>query len=325
MKKINNKKIVIFIFLFVFLLLFLVQYFLNYNILFNKEKMSNLSTKSVELTNWWGDDEASQKVFNYLFDNFQNQYDKIKIYSVFGSPNIIKDENELNIQYSGESYYNEPSSFDINFIPTDEKNNNNITFPLSCLYILNSDTIDVEKLLNKRIYNNYNYKTNFCLFAVSNSSCQQRNNMFTELSKYKRVDSCGKFMNNMDKSCPGNFGSPEYFDFISNYKFMICFENTSQPNYFTEKLINAYYGGAIPIYWGCSNLSDYVNMDSLLYLPKDYSENQRVELIEKIKYLDNNDDAYRKMYEQCFFKNGELPDEFNIEKIKQKISNVLSK
>jgi len=282
----------------------------------NKENMTN---KKVELINWWGNHDNSQQIFDNLFEDFQNRYDKIKIYSVFHNPNIVKKDNELIIQYSGENYYKDPSLFDINFIPTDNLNSNVIVFTHAYFHILNMN-LNIQKLLNKRIYNNS--KTNFCLFAVSNGSCKERNDMFTELSKYKRVDSCGKFMNNMKESCPGNHESQEYFDFISKYKFMICFENTSQPNYFTEKLINAYYYGSIPIYWGCSNLRDYVNMDSLLYLPKDYSENQRVELIEKIKFLDNNDDAYRKMYEQCFFKNGELPDEFNIEKIKEKISKV---
>ena len=39
---------------------------------------------------------------------------------------------------------------------------------------------------------------------------------------------------------------------------MICFENTSKPNYFTEKLVNAYYSGSIPIYWGDPNISKYI-------------------------------------------------------------------
>ena len=41
-------------------------------------------------------------------------------------------------------------------------------------------------------------------------------------------------------------------------------------------------------------------------------------------YLDNNPDEYKKKYESIFFKNEQLPDEFNTEKIKEKINNVLN-
>jgi hypothetical protein len=31
---------------------------------------------------------------------------------------------------------------------------------------------------------------------------------------------------------------------------MVCFENTCQSLYLTEKLANAYAAGCVPIYWG---------------------------------------------------------------------------
>jgi hypothetical protein len=229
--------------------------------------------------------------------------------------------NRLNIQYSGESNYFDPSLFDINFIPTSKIDNNIIIFPHAYWYILHSN-LDIYKLLLKRTMDEKNKK--FCLFAVSNGNCNERNELFNKLNEYKKVDSCGKFMNNMNQSCPQNHDSPEYYDFISNYKFMICFENSSVPNYFTEKLINAYYNGTIPIYWGCKNIEDYVDMDSILYLKPDYSETDMNNLINKIIYLDNNNDAYKNMYERGFFKNNKIPDEFDISKIKIKVQNVLN-
>jgi len=51
--------------------------------------------------------------------------------------------------------------------------------------------------------------------------------------------------------------------------FIICFENECKKNYFTEKLINAYYNKTIPIYWECSNIDHYINVDSILYLKPD--------------------------------------------------------
>jgi hypothetical protein len=106
---------------------------------------------------------------------------------------------------------------------------------------------------------------------------------------------------------------------------MICFENTSMPNYFTEKLTNAYLGGTIPIYWGCSNISDYVNMDDILYLKPDFTETDVEKLIDEITYLDTHPDAYRAKYESVFFKDGKLPDAFNLDKIREKVDARIAK
>jgi hypothetical protein len=114
------------------------------------------------------------------------------------------------------------------------------------------------------------------------------------------VDSCGKYLNNIGHTCPGGHSSPEYYEFISNYKFMICFENTSKINYLTEKLLNAYIGGTIPIYWGCPNIGDYVNTNCMLYLPLNYSQNDVKQLIDTILRLDADDQAYKEKYEQPF-------------------------
>jgi len=310
MKK-NINKLLIF-----FLLLLLLSL-----LLLNNNKIKEPISEKIELFNWWAENDYKAKdIFNNLFDDID--IDRVKMYSVFGEPSVSKNKSEITVQYSGESNFNDPNLFDINFIPTDEKNKNIIIFPHAYYHLLVAD-LDINTFTKSRSYEKDPSKK-FCLFSVSNGSCNERNTMFTQLNKYKKVDSCGKFMNNMGKNCPAGHGDKEYFDFISKYKFMICFENTSKPNYFTEKLINAYYSGTIPIYWGCTNISDYVNMDSILYLPSKFSEDDMEKIIEKIKYLDNNEKAYKLMYEQPFFKNGKIPREFNISEIKSKIKLAIS-
>lgn len=39
-----------------------------------------------------------------------------------------------------------------------------------------------------------------------------------------------------------------------NSMFSVCIENSSVPNYYTEKLIDAFLTKTVPIYWGCTNL-----------------------------------------------------------------------
>jgi len=285
-----------------------------------KEKFQN----KITLHNWWEDGDGVSVV---LFqDIFRNVDKNIEIYSVFGEPNFIRNPDTLYVQYSGESRYSNPSLFDINIIPSENEDKNIIHFPHAAFQITyqikQGDNALIPFLLNKRTLDKE--KEKFCLFAVSNPGCKTRNDFFSALSTYKKVDSCGSVMNNIG-SCPNGFTSPEFYHFISNYKFMICFENVSQPNYFTEKLVNAYYGGAIPIYWGCTNIHDYVNMEAILYLKPNFTENEFNDLIKQIEYLDNNPDAYRAKYETTFFKDGKLPDAFNIDKIREKVDAMIQK
>ena len=51
---------------------------------------------------------------------------------------------------------------------------------------------------------------------------------------------------------------------ISNYKFAICFENTALNGYLTEKIIDCFFSGVIPIYLGATNVNDIIPRDSFI-------------------------------------------------------------
>ena len=76
-------------------------------------------------------------------------------------------------------------------------------------------------------------------------------------------------------------------------QFGVVIENTSHRGYFTEKILDCFLLKTIPIYWGCSNIGDYFdidgiitfdNVDDLIYktnqLNESYYENRK-EIIEK--------------------------------------------
>lgn len=50
---------------------------------------------------------------------------------------------------------------------------------------------------------------------------------------------------------------------LSDYMFSLCIENSSTENYFTEKIIDCFATGTIPIYWGCKNISKFFNIDGI--------------------------------------------------------------
>lgn len=47
-------------------------------------------------------------------------------------------------------------------------------------------------------------------------------------------------------------------------QFHICVENSKENNYFSEKLIDCFYTKTIPIYWGCPNIGEWFNTDSII-------------------------------------------------------------
>jgi len=308
----------------IFLCLFLIWHSLNKDYE-NFSERDKEHIQKIKKFNWWAEDpnnSETRPLFDILFKNHINKFNEIHIHSVFGELKEIH-KNALRVQYSGEAKFNDPKLFDINIIPGDHSDENVLTIP----YML---TPLLFRNVNLSIYTHprklQKPKTKFCLFAVSNANNNDRNNFFNLLGNYKKVDSCGKVFNNLGHSCPGkDHLSPEFFEFISDYKFMICFENSSVTHYLTEKLFNAYSSGTIPIYWGCPNIEEYVNLSSILYLKPNYTEKDLNKLIKTIIKLDNNDELYRKKYESVFFKDGRIPDMLNTDILQNKIDKMIDK
>jgi Glycosyltransferase family 10 (fucosyltransferase) C-term len=51
---------------------------------------------------------------------------------------------------------------------------------------------------------------------------------------------------------------------LDDYRFSIAIENSRASNYFTEKLLDCFATGTVPIYWGCPNLSKWFNVDGVI-------------------------------------------------------------
>lgn len=55
-------------------------------------------------------------------------------------------------------------------------------------------------------------------------------------------------------------GAPEKkIDTLKNYRFSVCYENMRDvKGYVTEKIFDCFAAGVVPIYWGASNVTDYI-------------------------------------------------------------------
>jgi len=54
------------------------------------------------------------------------------------------------------------------------------------------------------------------------------------------------------------------WDGLAPYKYSLAMENTSGPNYWTEKIADCFLSWTVPIYYGCTNLEDYFPKESFI-------------------------------------------------------------
>ena len=55
---------------------------------------------------------------------------------------------------------------------------------------------------------------------------------------------------------------------LKDYRFSIVIENDKSTNFFTEKLIDCFLTGTIPIYWGCPNIDHIFDGSGLIQITK---------------------------------------------------------
>jgi len=74
------------------------------------------------------------------------------------------------------------------------------------------------------------------------------------IKKYPFIDVYGRGYKVIDNKLEG----------LKDYRFSVAIENTKEDYYFTEKLIDCFMTGTIPIYWGCPSIGDFFNIKGMI-------------------------------------------------------------
>lgn len=53
---------------------------------------------------------------------------------------------------------------------------------------------------------------------------------------------------------------------LGDYRFSVAIENSSQPNYWTEKITDCFMSSTIPVYFGAPNIFDFFPRDSIVWV-----------------------------------------------------------
>ena len=95
-------------------------------------------------------------------------------------------------------------------------------------------------------------------------------------------------------------------------------ENSIGDGYVTEKIVNAFYSGAIPIYWGSANINDFFNKEAFINV-SDFKD-----LDECIDYIVNlSKEKINYMQKQPIYNDNDLINIFNDEYNKQNDNKIL--
>ena len=142
-------------------------------------------------------------------------------------------------------------------------------------------------------------KTKFCCFV--SSSCitgdlsDARVKMFHIINDWKPVDAGGSMCNNVERVPYGPNdiidNSSHYanvslsvLEWIAQYKYMICFENSIASGYITEKPWQCWLSGTVPIYNG--GCVDGLNQDAII------NASNADSVVPQLEYLEEHQDLY---------------------------------
>ncbi len=292
------------------------------------EKMASKSPPPLKIAvaNWWGDKEIKEFKKNALYFILSQHYTitlhrnpKKHADIVFGSPigaarKILSYQNTKRVFYTGENEVPNFNLFDY-AIGFDELDFNNRYLRMPLYYAnlhyeaeLVNDTTSPYKLKPNSLYalkkpshhfkekhpnlcavvndESDPLKRGFASFVASNPNAPVRNAFYEALNSINPVTGGGSVKNTL------GYNIKNKSEFLSQYKFNLCFENTQGYGYVTEKIIDAYFSHTIPIYWGSPSVAKDFNPKSFVNVHdfKDFDE-----AIDYVRYLHTHKNAYLDM------------------------------
>lgn len=239
--------------------------------------------------------------------NFSNN-PKYLLYNSFDDSHLDYDKDCIRIFYTGENIRTDWNladyGIDYDLLDFDKRH---LCFPLYFLY-----TSDLKNAVKMHLLSN-DKREKFCSFMVSNGGADKiRDEFFEKLCEYKKVDSGGRWKNNI-----GGAFIEDKNAWLKNYKFNLCFENSSQKGYVTEKIIQAFAAGCVPIYWGDGSLCDekYAKFRPV-FNPKAFINVHNFDSIEsaikEIERIDNDDSAFEAMRKEPIFSDNSMEKFFGV-------------
>ena len=203
-------------------------------------------------------------VMNYNFTNFQSpiEWDRKKLdhdiicFTDFTLNDVDKYSNKIKI-----ALLIEPPSIFPQIYEYVQKINNKFDY----VFTFNQELLDKGEnyvfypyggcWVEEHLQQIYSKSKNVSIIASSQNRTQGHKLRHEVISKYNTmIDGIyGKAYKPLDLKIDG----------LKDYRFQIVIENCQMKNYFSEKIVDCFVTGTIPIYWGCSNINEFFNIGGI--------------------------------------------------------------
>ncbi len=270
---------------------------------------------------WKGFDSSNNFLIDFLNNYFEVELSNEPDYCIFSNYGFenLKFNHCIKIQFVGENMVPDFNLADyaLGFHHLDF-GDRYLRFPLYIVYGNYFIPGAYKALRQEKVIENTSELLNrkFCNFVYSNAETADpiRKSFFEALSKYKKVDAGGKYLNNI------GYQIPDKMDFIKDYKFTIAFENSVCEGYTTEKIFEPMVMKSVPIYFGNPLVDRDFNSDTFVWLK---NPSKIKETIEEIIHLDSTDNDYLAMLSKPSFSEEQLKFDWEYE-LKKFFENIFS-
>ncbi len=166
---------------------------------------------------------------------------------------------------------------------------NYLRFPLWLTYIFTpkeaacASLEDIQVCLKKIELSSFSDKTKFAAMLGRHDGLGSvsRSNIVKSLQTIDTVSCPGVVCHN-DSSLKEDYADNKK-EYLKQFMFNICSENSSEPGYVTEKLFEALEAGTIPVYWGDSCPEpNIVNKKRIIFWQENSENKENLFLINKI-------------------------------------------
>ena len=168
--------------------------------------------------------------------------------------------------------------------------------PLTTQYLEGIEVLKSQRYLVP-LQSKNNLRRRLAPLAYVQSDCDppsDRDSYVRELMTYIEVDSYGECLHNKDLprqlKNPASMEADGFYRIISQYKFILAFENAVCDDYITEKFWRPLKLGVVPVYYGSPSITDWLPSNRSAILVSEFSHPR--ELAGYIRRLDRDDRLY---------------------------------
>lgn len=268
----------------------------------------------IHFYNWWPINNFRNEWF-YAFAKSRKIEKPLAFFSVFGSRDFIRGYAAANkktnkiIFFTGENVHNNAYGDFLEYqdyclddvdlsLGFDERNAENyFRFPLWIRYLYRCDWSyqDLKNYIEQINDPQFRLNANRNRFACHISrfdSIGIRKYLLDLLNPIEQIHSAGAFANNTNELKEKY--NDNKIEYLKNFKFNLCPENSSVNSYVTEKIFQSIMGGCIPIYWGGGNTliePEVLNHKAFLHLNNDGSNAEQ--LVQAVSLLHSSPEIYQ--------------------------------